>query len=808
MAPRTYLGRDDRGLLGFDFGDGGPPAWLPPTPDTTAAALRMTADAGGDPASVLLGAPLPPRRGAMSPDALAAGDASTPDGRKPSLMWDAPAAPANPFLIEVDPSKALPARPAAPQLPAGPIEIQSGPGDVSAAKAAGMSQPQIDRMRSAAYRAEETKPAPPAAPAGPALSAGTPGAGLVATPTAAGGGGGGGGGPADPYANLNPEERKKLELDRVRLQLEAGKRPSAGQLLKGGKIQTAESWQGEAGPNAETLAAMKANADAAAKTQGLQAQANAERDAKIGDVQQQQADYEQEHARIQAEIAQRKQDALAGLGQQSRTLQQKIASAEIDPTRWYANRSTGDKIMMGVAVALDGVVKGLTGRGVGQPSPILGEMVRLQGQDIDAQIKNIDKQRGDLNDLQRVYVQTKEQFGDEALAADATKLAGLAAFRAQIQQAALQADNARGTEPTRNPADVALAGEMEAAFREALGGDTPMAQQAAELRLKKLAGQTRSYSLKARALELDVERQALAKQAELEARMNGALSKQFGFTQDRYVGGSAGANLDKMSEIQGKNAAMLRGADNDAAKGGAGKDAKMIFVDGQPIATHTGASQGSVDKAQDLIGFADQGLDMVGNVEKRAAQGGGMVPGDPRIKIASAGIASVLSNAQGGGAPNDNVMKTIADAVTAGPRQGEAIAELKSEFNSAKRRGIQRVGAAKLWPTFSRCTTPRRGRRCRWPRTTRGPCSGRARRPSPPTRTCLCSGPMGGCRCSRAPRPGPTSRAPPGSRAGPRAGPRCESSSCKTSSAGSAGRRRRWPQAWRAGPPWASATPS
>ena len=751
MAPRTYLGRNDRGLLGFDLGDGGPPAWLPPTPDTTAAALRMTADAGGDPASVLLGAPLPPRRGAMSPDALAAGDASTPDGRKPSLMWDAPTDRPNPFLIEVDPSK----RPAAPQLPAGPIEIQSGPGDVSAAKAAGMSQPQIDRMRSAGYRAEEAKPAPPAAPAGPVLSAGTPGAGLVATPTG-GGGGAAGGGPADPYANLNPEERKKLELDRVRMQIEAGKRPSAGQFVKGGKIQTAESWQGEAGPNAETLAAIKANADAMAKTQGLQAQANAERDAKIGDVQQQQADYEQEHARIQAEIAQRKQDALAGLGQQSRELQQKIASAEIDPTRWYANRSTGDKIMMGVAVALDGVVKGLTGRGVGQPSPILGEMVRLQGQDIDAQIKNIDKQRGDLNDLQRVYVQTKEQFGDEALAADATKLAGLAAFKAQIQQAALQADNARGTEPTRNPADVALAGEMEAAFREALGGDTPMAQQAAELRLKKLASQTRSYSLKARALELDVERQALAKQAELEARMNGALSKQFGFTQDRYAGGSAGANLDKISEIQGKNAAMLRGADEAAAKGGAGKDAKMIFVDGQPIAAHTGASQGSVDKAQDLITFADQGLDMVKSARERASQGGGMAPGDPRLKLAAAGIASVLSNAQGGGAPNDNVMKTIADAVTAGPRQAEAIAELKSEFNSAKRRGIQRVGAAKLWPTPSRCTTPRRGRRCRWRRPTPGPSSGRARRPSPPTRTCPSSGPMAGCsRVTSLPRLAP-----------------------------------------------------
>ena len=43
-------------------------------------------------------------------------------------------------------------------------------------------------------------------------------------------------------------------------------------------------------------------------------------------------------------------------------------------------------------------------------------------------------------------------------------------------------------------------------------------------------------------------------------------------------------------------------------------------------------------------------------------------------------------------------MKTINDALTPGPRQQEAIGELRGEFVSAKRRAMQRVGAAKLWP--------------------------------------------------------------------------------------------------------------
>lgn len=755
---RSYLGRDERGLLGFDLGDGGPPAWLPPTPDTTAAALRMTAAAGGDPAAVLLGASLPPRRGAMSPDALAAAP-----GIKVGLggMIDlSPAAPAAPPAagpgIKVGLGNQIDLGPAPAAPPAGgaglpaltPQQIARGFSGKGKAEPLPLT-PQSGGTDLRVLTAQNDAAAA-ATPAGPPQLVPTPAQAGPAAPTA-----------ADPYANLNPEERKKLELDRIRLQFEASKRPSGGQLLKGGKQQTAEGWQGELGPDPETLAAMRANAAATAKNQGLQAQANAERDAKIGDVQQNQADYEQEHARIQAEIAQRKQDALAGLGQQSRELQQKIASAEIDPTRWYANRSTGDKIMMGVAIALDGVVKGLTGRGLGQPNPILGEMYRLQNQDIDAQIKNIDKQRGDLNDLQRVYVQTKEQFGDEALAADATKLAGLAAFRAQIQQAAAQADAARGTEPTRDPADVALAGEMEAAFREALGGDTPMAQQAAELRLKKLASQTRSYSLKARALELDVERQALDKQAALEARMNGALSKQFGFTQDRYVGGSAGANLDKMSEIQGKNAAMLRGADNDAAKGGKDKT-PALFIDGKPFAVGTGASQVSIDKAQTRISFADDVLTTVDTAlaDKRI---GRAAPGDPVRKGDALGLANGLAQMAGGGVASESD-KADASAILdpKDPRHEDALQRTKQRAINAKINAAKSVGTRFLWPTkppplVSRCTARTRAKRCRSTLDRPASCSAPGKPPSPPTRTCPCWAPTAGCRSSRAPRPAPSS---------------------------------------------------
>lgn len=689
MPAKAFLGRDDRGNLGFDLGDGGPPIYLPPTAETAKAAMEFEAAAGRDPSLVLA-----PRRGAMSPDALAE-NASMPDGRKPSILWDAPAAPQKPrVVLDVAPAPAPVGPPAPPSVvPAGaPLTIESGPGDTSAAKASGMSQPQID---AALKRQQAAPPSAPAAPLTPGLSAGDPSKGLVASP--GGAAGGRPAGPGDPYGNLNPAERQLANLYDLKAQQELAKRASPGTLVKGGKVQTAESWQGVVGPNADTAEAQRANAAEAARLGKVQAGAIAERDAKVAEIAGQQAAYEQSAAEIQAEIGQRKAAALADIGGQARALQQKIASAEVDPNGWYAKKNTGERIGIGVALAIDGIAKGLTRR-VGGANEILTKMAQLQAQDIDLQIKNIDKQRGDLNDLQRIYVQTKEQFGDEAVAADATKLAGLAAFKAQIAQEAAKADAVMQTDPVFKKEQLADMAEMEAAYRVALGGDTPLAREAAEKRMQALAARTRSYSVKGRLAELAVEKKMLDDQAALEERMNGALSKSFGFTQDRVVGGSSGPSLDKVIASQKAKADLMRGADNDAAKNVPKDEQKMIFVDGTGLPAAKGASAGSVDKAQDLITFADQGLDMVASAETRAKQGGGMMPGDPRLKIVSAGIASVLSNAQGGGAPNDAVMKTINDALTPGPRQQEAISELRGEFTSAKRRAMQRVGAAKLWP--------------------------------------------------------------------------------------------------------------
>jgi hypothetical protein len=772
MAPRSFLGFDDRGRLGFDLGDGAP-TFLPVTPDTAAEAMRLEAAAGRDPSAVLgrgggagfggpvdpaLAAAIPPRPSAMGPTALAQAPASMPDGRQPSIMWNAPQRPS--LVLDVAPAPAAPkATSALPTIPAGtPILLESGPGDTSAMKASGASQRQIDEQLAKQNRQADAPPPAAAAPAAPTLSAGDPSKGLVATPAQ-----GGGAAPAGPRSTLNAAEQELDSLRKAQIDQELRKRPTAGTLVKGGKVQTAESWQGVVGPNADTVAAQRANAAETARLQRLQAQAYGERDQKVAEIGQQQADYEQAQAQVQAEIAARRGEALGQIGREARALQQKVASAEIDPDRWWNSKSASDKALVGIAVALDGVARGLTNR-VGQPNAILQEVYRQQDRDIDAQLKNIDKQRGDLNDLQRIYVQTKEQFGDEAVAADAARLAGLAGFKAQIQAEAARADAVQATDPVFQRQQLAEMAEMEQAIAVALGADSEDARRRAESRVRQLAQQTRSYSVRSKLLELDVDRKMLADQAALEERMNGALSKSFGFTQDRVVGGSSGPSLDRIVKIQEARAKDARAADDAAGKGD--KDQKAVFLDGRALPAAPGASQGSVDKAQDLITFADQGLDMVASAEARAKQTGGFVPGDPRLKIAAAGITSVLSNAQGGGAPNDAVMATVMDALTPGPRQQEALQELRGEFQSAKKRALQRVGAAKLWPAQrsrpSRCTTRRRGSPSSWQPIRPAPSSGRAALPSPLTRTCPFSAPTVAWRSSRAPKPASSSPRPRG----------------------------------------------
>lgn len=699
---RNFLGFNDRGMLGFDLGDGAPPAWLPPTPDTTREAMRLESARGADPAAVLrrqggigLAGPvdpalaIPAAPSATGPTAMAQNqaDEGTWDNPKiPDLGLHVPPAP----KAVGDATVGIGLRPEVVQLGPSAAEVQkavaSGGFQAIPGQGAGLKQRPASESVIANSLGLPDPNAKPSTSVDPSK--------LVATPGQQGGAGSAPTGSGAPMGASAQEYQNWLKAMAIE---EARKRPSAGMVIKGGKQQTGEQWQGALGPNADTVDAIRANAQETARMQKIQAEANAKRDENVAKIGQEQADYEAKAAEIQAQIAQRKQAALDGIGGQVQALQKKIASAEIDDGRWWGSKKASDKALIGIAVALDGVVRGLTGR-VGQPNAVLQEVYRQQDRDIDMQIKNIDKQRGDLNDLQRVYVQTKEQFGDEALAADAAKLAGLAGFKAKIVAEAAKADAVQATDPIFKKQQLQDMAEMEAAYREAVGADTPSAQRAAEAKMQKLASMTRSYSVRAKLLELDADRKVLEQQAAIEERMNGTLVKSYGFTQDRYVGGSAGPDKKKIGGYL-KEAADVESeqrklgvTERDSANKGE-KDQQAIFVNGQPVSVSKGASQPSVDRAQTRISYADDVISIVNTVENDK-KAGRYIPGDPVQGMDALSLANAMAQMAGGGVASESDKADAAAALNPrDPRHSDAMARIRQRATAAKVNAAKSVGA-------------------------------------------------------------------------------------------------------------------
>lgn len=321
---------------------------------------------------------------------------------------------------------------------------------------------------------------------------------------------------------------------------------------KGGKIQTSEQTQGIIGPNADTQARLDAIAEQLGKEKAIVGEADAALVQKKAEIDAKAAEAEQQAAETKAAIQQRAGEALGQIGGQMRDLQGRIASAEIDPTRWWTQKSTADKVGIGIAMALGGLTRGLTGR-TSEGDPILKGVFSAMDRDVDAQIKNIDKQKGDLTDLQRIYAQTREQFGDEAIAADATKIAALQGLKAQLAQEAAKAQAVRGTEAVHDPKELQDLAEAEAALRAAFNGEaSPLDQRAAEARLRALQSKTRSYDVRARIASLELERLELEKRAELETKINGSIARGYGFTQDKLVGGGGGRSSSKLESLYKK----------------------------------------------------------------------------------------------------------------------------------------------------------------------------------------------------------------------------------------------------------------
>lgn len=681
--PFTGYTRDEQGAYIFQKDDGSTLRTVA-SPASFYEAKRLDMAGMGPAVDPEMVNAIPARRGAMDADALAAAPT-----KAPSVVLDIGPPPAAGPGVKVGLGNQIDLTPAAPPAGGGglpvltPQQIAKGFSGKSKAEPLPMT-PQSGGGDLRVLLAQDAA-AKAATPAGPPQLVPTP----EQQPKGAAGGKAG-----PPTGNAQDYQA----FIRSEIAAEAGKRASGGSLVKGGKTQTHEAWQGEAGPNAETLEQQHANDAETARMQKLQLDANAERDAEISKIQQDQAEHEERYAGTQAEIAKQRQIALSDLNEQSLTLQKKIASAEIDPKKFWKDRSTAHEFAAAFAIAMGAVGNAIAGN-MGPNAPL--EIIqKAMDRDLDVQMKNIDKQRGDLNDLQRIYAQTKEKFGDEAMAAEAAKVAGLTAYKAQLQREAARADAVQATDPVFRQEHLRDMAEMEGAMREAMGGDTPLAQQAAEAKMRKLASQTRSYSVKSKLLELGLERDRLDRQAAYEARANGVISRQFGFTQDRYVGGSAGPDRKRMhglykdlNDAEGEQRKLSVSEREAAAKGQV--QAKGLFVDGEFIPANPNAQGEVLKDAQARITYSDSLLGDIAAVRKRMTEPGAYAPGDPQAKIDAGALAKSFSRAASNEAASESDKNDMAAAVTPGPRQDAALRRLESKARSFKSDALKSVGAAK-----------------------------------------------------------------------------------------------------------------
>lgn len=695
MAKR-FLGFQGGGAA-FDLGDGGPPMIVP----------RSWADGLTGPVDPAMAAAIPPAPGATGETALAANE----------FGLDGPIGAGVSLTGKVAASKAAPP-PGGTYLPPSATAVQPIP--ASSAPAEGTwdnpkipdlglhtpayQPPLSQRAAEASSRPAQREPqfsTPPmvlGASIRDSAKSGAPDPNkepsqLVAAP-GTGNGGRAASGAADPLANLNPAEREEYFLRERRAQMEAQRRASPGVVIPGGKTQTGEQWQGEVGPNADTAARGKALREQLAPLLGKRAEAQQKLATEQAQSQAQQAEEDRKGAEAQAEIGRRRTEELGQIADQGRQLQQKIASAEVDPNRWWASRGTGEKIAVGAAVALSDIARGLIGRNRQGQNPILASVSQAIDKDVEQQIRAIDKQRADLNDIQKIYVQAKSRYEDESLAADIAKQAAQAGLRAEMAKAAADYQGLQAQEAVYSPENLKFMREAEELLRTAMDpNESPIARLAADARYKELAAKTRSRSAHAWIAQLELEIQDNERQAAIETKVNGVLSKSFGFVGPRVVGGSSGPNMDKIISDKQAQGKMLRGADEAATKAKGDKDEKNIFVNGQPVSVGKGASQPSVDRAQTRISYADDVISIVNTVEadKKA---GRYIPGDPVQGMDALSLANGLAQMAGGGVASESDKADAAAALNPrDPRHSDAMNRIRQRATAAKVNAAKSVGA-------------------------------------------------------------------------------------------------------------------
>lgn len=153
---------------------------------------------------------------------------------------------------------------------------------------------------------------------------------------------------------------------------------------------------------------------------------------------------------------QRRQKAVATELAKLDGLREKIQSTEIDPDRWWGDKSTGGKITSAIGILIGGIAQGLDGR----ENVALRMIDKAIERDIDAQKAGLTRDIQAASIQEGIVAQTRQMYADEAVADASAKQGMLQA--ADQQMAALQAQ-------AKIPSDQEAIGRVRAGVQQQIG---------------------------------------------------------------------------------------------------------------------------------------------------------------------------------------------------------------------------------------------------------------------------------------------------------------------------------------------------
>ena len=140
----------------------------------------------------------------------------------------------------------------------------------------------------------------------------------------------------------------------------------------------------------------------------------------------------------EAEVVAEEQRREKAMAEQQAKVDQALSdygSMKIDPDRYWHNKSTGEKVLAGIAIALSSIGQGLQAvGGVAAPNQAMKVISDSIERDIEAQKMDIQLKRDQVQGQQNILNDMRARFGDERQAETAARMIGLEVAKSQLAQ--------------------------------------------------------------------------------------------------------------------------------------------------------------------------------------------------------------------------------------------------------------------------------------------------------------------------------------------------------------------------------------